>query len=96
MGVTEPSRSADTERTEFDRQQRGNRKYQNKEGLRNPDGREFECFRTNEVFEVFMSSNSISALRLGSVIHTGGLFFYLATHRKRRGTFYGVPRPFRG
>ncbi len=43
----------------------------------NPDGREFECFRTNEVYEVSMSSNSVSALRLGSVIHSGGLFFYL-------------------
>ena len=35
-----------------------------------------------------MSSNSVSALRLGSVIHSGGLFFYLATHRKRRVTSY--------
>ena len=40
----------------------------------NPDGREFECLRTNEVYEVFMSSNSVSALRLGSVIHSGSLF----------------------
>ena len=33
-----------------------------------------------------MSSNSVSALRLDSVIHSGGLFFYRATHRKSRGT----------
>ena len=52
----------------------------------NPGGREFECLRTNEVYEVFMSSNSVSALSLGSVIHSVSLFFYLATHRKRRGS----------
>ena len=66
--------NADTEFTEFDPQQHGNRYSQYKEGVMNPDGREFECFRTNEVYEVFMSSNSVSALRLGSLIHPGVCF----------------------
>ena len=45
-------------------------------------------FRTNEVYEAFLSLNSVSALRLGSVIHSDGLVFYLATHRKRRGIIF--------
>jgi hypothetical protein len=54
----------------------------------NSDGSEFECFRINEVYKVYMSSNTVSARRLASVIHFGGLFFCLATHRKRRGASF--------
>jgi hypothetical protein len=46
----------------------------------NPGGREFECLRANEVYNACLSLNSVSALRLGSVIPSDGLVFYLATH----------------
>lgn len=52
-----------------------------------PGGEAFACIRTNEVDEVSLPLNFVSALRLGSVIHSECLVFYLATLGKRRGPF---------